>query len=396
MLLVSKESLGVPYLRVPWIGKNDELKAEQQMSRFIFYLILINMMTSMVSLTPRILIAGSGSGTILSLVLALIVGVVMSYILVNLFRQFPGQGLPEILKAHAPKWVAKPILLFFGLAWYAAGLFTLTVYSIIIIRFLTPDMSLYTIVLTFVIVVTYGVLMKAKNILYMGEIIFIIVIPFIVFVQMKGYFSQNLNWDYVRVALMEVNHLPDYGAFTSSLFIVIGTANLVIFNRVFTHLKKPTGKGIALLTILLAYILATTYFLPIGFGGYDALRNAMFPWIMTSDSIRMKFGIIERIVFIFTGAFLALGVVSIVMHWHVSIQLLSSVFDTKRFKWKSFNLTLPALIILFWIVAMIVIAKITTEGLFRSVEIFDDYFTPTLLVLLVFFLRLARKGAASK
>ena len=89
--------------------------------------------------------------------------------------------------------------------------------------------------------------MKAHNILYMSEIIFIIVVPFIVFVQMKGYLSRDLNWDYVRVALMEINHLPDYGAFTSSLFIVIGTANLVIFNRVFTNLKKPTGKGIALL-----------------------------------------------------------------------------------------------------------------------------------------------------
>lgn len=366
------------------------------MSRFLFYLILINMMTSMVSLTPRILIAGSGSGTIVSLVLALIVGIVMTYIIVSLFSHFPGQGLPEILKAYAPKWFAKPVLLFFGIAWYAAGLFTLTVYTIIIIRFLTPNMSMYTIVLTFVIVVTFGVFMKAHNILYMSEIIFIIFVPFIVFVQMKGYLSRDLNWDYVRISLMGINHLPDYGAFTSSLFIVIGTANLVIFNRVFTKLKKPTGKGTALLTFLLAYVLASTYFLPIGFGGFESLKNTMFPWIMTSDSIRMKFGIIERIVFIFTGAFLALGVVSIIMHWHVSIQLLASVFYFKRFKWKSFNLTFPLLIVMFWVVAMIVIAKITSEGLFRLVEVFDDYFTPTLLILLVFCLRFAQKGAASK
>ncbi len=106
--------------------------------------------------------------------------------------------MPEILNAHAPKWFAKLILLFFGIAWYAAGLFTLTIYTIIIIRFLTPNMSIYTIVLTFVIVVTYGVLMKAHNILYMSEIIFIIVVPFIVFVQLKGYLSRDLNWDYVR------------------------------------------------------------------------------------------------------------------------------------------------------------------------------------------------------
>ncbi|MCG7345635.1 spore germination protein [Sporosarcina sp. ACRSL] len=366
------------------------------MSRFLFYLILINMMTSMVSLTPRILIAGSGSGTVVSLIIALFVGIVMTYILVRLFSHFPGLGLPEILKAYAPKWFAKPILLFFGLAWYTAGLFTLIAYTIIIIRFLTPNMSIYTIVLTFVIVVTYGVFMKARNILYMSEIIFIVVVPLIVFIQLKGYINRDLNWDYVRIALMEINHLPDYGAFTSSLFIVIGTANLVIFNRVFTQLKKPTGKGMALLTFLLAYVLASTYFLPIGFGGYEPLKTTIFPWIMTSDSIRMKFGIIERIVFIFTGAFLALGVVSIVMHWHVSIQLLASVFDFKRFKWKSFNLTFPLLIVMFWVVAMFVIAKISTEGLFRAVEMYDDYFTPTLLVLLVFCLLLARKGAASK
>lgn len=366
------------------------------MSRFLFYMILINMMTSMVSLTPRILIAGSGSGTILSLLLSLIVGTVLTYILVNLFRRFPGQGLPEILEIHAPKWFAKPVLLLFGLAWYTAGLFTLTVYSIIIIRFLTPNMSIYTIVLTFVIVVTYGVFMKAHNILYMSELIFIIVVPFIFFVQLKGYFSRDLNWDYVRVALMEVNHLPDYGAFTSTLFIIIGISNLVIFNRVFTHLKKPSKKGIALLTILLAYVLATTYFLPLGFGGYDALENSMFPWIMTSDSLRMKFGIIERIVFIFIGAFLALGVVSITMHWHVSIQLLSSVLYSKRFKWKSFNLTHPVLIVIFWIVAMTFIVNITTEKLFRTVEMFDDYFTPAVLILLITCLLLARKGDASK
>ncbi|WHT49284.1 hypothetical protein QNH10_06695 [Sporosarcina thermotolerans] len=257
-------------------------------------------------------------------------------------------------------------------------------------------MSLYTIVLTFVIVVTFGVFMKAHNILYMSEIIFVVVVPFIVFIQMKGYFSRDLNWDYVRVALMEINHLPDYGAFTSSLFIVVGTANLVIFNRVFTQLKKPTGKGITLLGFFLAYVLATTYFLPIGFTGYDAIKNTMFPWIMTSDSIRMKFGVIERIVFLFIGSFLALGVVSIIMHWHVSIQLLSSVLYSERFKWKSFNLTSPLLIVIFWAVAMTVVVKITTDGLFKYVSMFDNYFTPALLTLLIFCLLSARKGAASK
>jgi len=366
------------------------------MSRFLFYLILINMLAYMVSITPRILITGSNKGTILSLVLALIVGIVLSYILVIIFRSFPGQGLPEILKAYTPKWVATPVLLVMALAWYIAGVFTLTIYTFIILRFLTPEMSIYIIVLSFVVIVTYGVFMKTKNILYMSEIVFIIVVPFIFFVQMKGYLNKDLNWDYVKVALMEINHLPNYGAFSSSLFIVIGTANLVIFNRIFTNLKKPSGKGIALLTLVCAYVLATTYFLPIGFGGFDSLDNALFPWIMTSDSMRMKFGIIERIVFIFMGAFLALGTVSMVMHWHVALQLLTGVFYFKRFKWKSYNLTFPLFIVFFWAIAIFLVKQLTTEGLFEFVEFYDEIALPILLFILVGCLLLARKGAVSK
>ncbi|MFC5603856.1 GerAB/ArcD/ProY family transporter [Sporosarcina koreensis] len=366
------------------------------MSRFLFYLIIINMLTNMVSITPRILISGSKSGAILSMILALIFGITLTYILVMLFRRFPGQGLPEILNAYAPKWVATPVLLFLGLAWYVAGLYTLIIYTFIILRFLTPDMSIYIVVLTFAFIVTYGVLMATKNILYMSEIVFVLVVPFIIFIQIKGYASADLNWDYVRVALMEINHLPDYGAFSSSLFIVVGTANLAIFNRFFMNLKKPTGKGIALLTFICAYVLATTYFLPIGFGGFDSLKNDLYPWIMTSDSIRMKYGIIERVVFLFIGAFLALGVVSMIMHWHVSSQLLSAVIQFKRLKWKSINLTTPLIIVIFWVVAMIVTKTITTEGLFKAVELYDDFVLPVLLATLVGCLLLAGKGAASK
>lgn len=366
------------------------------MSRFLFYLILINMLTNMVSITPRILIVGSNKGTVLSLVLALLVGMILSYILVILFSRFPGQGLPEILKAYTSKWIGPPILLFFAVSWFIAGLFTLIIYTFIINRFLTPEMSINTIILTFVVVVTYGVFMGTKNILYMGEIIFILIVPLIFFIQIKGYLTPELKWDYIRVALMQVNHLPNYGSFTTSLFIVIGTANLVIFNRFFKKLKKPSRKGMALLTFITAYILATTYFLPIGFGGFDSLENALYPWIMTSDSMRMKFGLIERVVFIFIGAFLALGVVSMIIHWHVSIQLLSSVIHFKRFTWKSYNLTLPFFIVIYWVIATAVTKKTTVYGLFKLVEWFDDFVLPVILLVLVGCLLLARKGAASK
>ncbi|BAQ08810.1 spore germination protein [Bacillus sp. OxB-1] len=366
------------------------------MSRFLFYLILVNMLANMVSLTPRILISGSDSGAVLSLIIAIPVGMVLTYIIISLFSLFPGQGLPEILKAHTPKWISMPILLFFSILWYIAGLSTLIIYTFIIIRFITPEMSIYIIVLTFVLVITYGISMTPKNILYLSEIVFIIIVPFIAFILIKGYLSHDLDWDYIRVAVMHINHLPDYLAFSTSLFIVIGAANLVIFNRFFTNLKKPTWKGMTLFTAVCTFILFSTYFLPIGFGGFDSLKNVLYPWIMTSDSMRMKFGIIERIVFFFISAFLGLAVISMIMHWHVSIQLLSSVIHFKRFKWKKYNLTMPFFIVCFWAFGIFTTKKITLNGLYKTVRLFDQIFLPILLLLLIGCLLLAKKGAASK
>ncbi|WP_432361073.1 GerAB/ArcD/ProY family transporter [Sporosarcina sp. UB5] len=366
------------------------------MNRFLLYLILINMLTNMVSITPRILITGMEKGAIPSMVIAIVVGIALSYFIIILFSYFPGQGLPEILNTYTPKWIAKPVLLFLSLTWFFAGLITLSIYVYIILHFLTPTMSYLTIVLAFVLVVTYGVFMTAKNILYMSEIIFVLFVPLIAFVQLKGYLSPNLHWDYVRIAVMQVNHLPHLESFSASLFIVAGTASLAIFNRFFKKIKKPTGKGIALLTILTTYILATTFFLPIGFGGFESLENVLYPWVMTSDSIRMKYGIIERIVFIFIGAFLALSVVTLIMHWHLSIQLLLGAVYFKKFKWKKRNLTLPLFIVIYWAASIYSLRKITSPGLFDFVKIFDTYVFPVVLLATIGSLLLAKKGAASK
>lgn len=366
------------------------------MSRFLFYLILANMLTNMVSITPRILISGKENGTFISIILALVIGKTLTYFLVSLFSKFPGQGLPEIMKGYIPKSISAPILLFFSLAWYFAGLSTILVYTLIISRFLMPEMSIYTIVLSFVLVVTYGMFMTSSNILNMSEIVIIFVVPFIIFVQLKGYLSSNLNWDYVRIAVMQINQLPNYTSFTASLFIVLGTANLIIFNRFFTKLEKPSIKGMVLLTAISTFVLFTTYLLPIGFGGFDSLENVLYPWIATSDSIRMKYGIIDRIVFIFIGAFLAIGVISITMHWHISLQLLSSVIYFKRFKWKSMNLTLPMFTVCFWAVAMYTAKNITTNVIFESAQFFDRIFLPTVIILLFGCLLVAKKGAQSK
>lgn len=366
------------------------------MNRFIFYLILINLLSNMVSTTPRTFILENTKGVLSSLILALAVGMVFTYIIISLFRHFPGQGLSEILTACMPKWLLTPIILFLSLCWYAAGLVTFITYVFITIRFLTPEMSIYIISLTFVAVITFGILMYTKNILHASEIIVVLVVPLIIFVQLKGYFGKAFEWDYVRVAFMHINQLPGYASFSTALFVTIGVANLVIFNRNLEVLKKPSRKSIILLSVVCLFILLTTYLLPIGISGFEALDNVLYPWIMTSDSIRMKFGLVERVVFIFIGAFMAISVMSIIIHWHVSMQLLLSVIRFKRLNWKSYNLTLPIFIVFFWGIAMTATKMFTGDVLFKSAYYFNIYILPVILVTLIGCLLYAKRKAKSE
>jgi len=353
------------------------------------------MITNMVSLTPRTLIAGAKGGAIPSIILALIAGIILTYIIVALFSQFPEMGMPEILYAYTPKWFAVPTLLFLSAAWFMAGLVTLTTYVFIITRFLTPEMSILLVIASFILVITYGILMNLRNILNLLEFICILSLPLILFVQLKGYLSNKLDWVYVQIAIMHANHLPEYRPFTTSLFIVLGAANLVIYNRFFKDLKKPSGKSMILLTVICTYTLFTTYFLPIVYGGFDSLSNVLYPWILTSDSMRMKFGIIERVVFIFIGAFLAIAVGSIVLQWNVSLQLLKSVFYFKQFRYKKINLTIPLFIVLFWVITVYFITTININDLFNVVYFYDGLL-PVLIFLLIVGLLLAKRGAKSK
>ncbi|WP_339253796.1 GerAB/ArcD/ProY family transporter [Sporosarcina sp. FSL W8-0480] len=365
------------------------------MSRFLFYLILINLLTNMVSTTPRTFILDNTQGVLNSLFLAIAVGMIFTYFLISLFSHFPGMTLPEILNSCMPKWISTPIILFLSISWYGAGLITLITYVFIIIRFLTPEMSIYLIVLSFAAIITYGVFMQTKSILFTSEILVVLVVPLILFVQLKGYLDKDFDWDYVRIAIMHINHLPSYRSFTTALYVTIGIANLIVFNRYFTDLRKPSRKAMALLTLICFFIIMTTYLLPIGLSGFEALENVPYPWIMTSDSMRMKFGLIERVVFIFIGAFLAISVLSIIIHWHVSMHLFESIFNFNRLKWKSFKLKLPIYALVFWVIAMIATKMFTGETLFKSAYYFDMYLLPAILVILIGCLLYAKRRAKS-
>lgn len=366
------------------------------MNRFIYYMILVNMLANMVTIAPRALLAADTKGALTAIFLSIIVGIPVTYLIVLAFSYFPKKDLPYIFKTYTPKWIAMPMLLFFSFFWFIAGLITLTVYTFIILRYLTPEMNIYTIVLTFVAIVTFGIFMKSIRILYTTEIVAMLFLPIILYIMIKSFLGPNINWEFIKIAFTYINHLPNYNAFSVCFYLIIGAANLAVFNVCFPNLKKPTLKSMAILTGFTTIILMSIFLIPIGYGGIEIQENVVYPWINASDAIRMRYGFVERIVFFFLASFLAMAVMSIVIQWHVSIHLLTSVFHLKHFTWKSFNLIKPLFIVLFWIVAITAIKLLTVGQLFRWTQLYDNSLPfVTALFLGTLWLAKKKKGGSS-
>ena len=335
------------------------------MSRFVYYLMFLTMISNIVASVPKILLFESKTGAIPSMFAAVIIGTTLVYILVKLFNAFPGKNLPDMLKTHTPKWFAYPVLFYLFLCWFIAGLITLITYVFLFITFFSPETSIVITTFAFLAVISFGILMKSRSMLYMAEIVLVLFVPLIIFLLIKFYVNPKLDWDFIKISMMHVNHVPSYWAFSASLFIFVGVADLVIFNELFMKKHKMGWKQVLIIGLSGAGVLFTTFFVPIGYNGLEQIAELTFPWISTSDSIRMKYGLIERVIFIFILSFLGIAFVSLLLHWHVALKILGSIFEFKRLKWKGKLLAPYIFVIIFCIISLILTRKLTQYQLFE-------------------------------
>ena len=335
------------------------------MNQYFYYLIIVNMVANIVACVPKILLEAR-----VSMILALITGSIVTYTIARFFNKFPGKGLPELLKEYTPKWIAIPLLMLLAIGWFSAGLTTLINYSFLLKRFLTPDMPLQWIASIFLCFISFGILMSSKSVLYTLEAVLIFNIPFVLLIMIKAYTSEGMEWDYVKESVMYIYHTPSYSAFSTALFPTLGAANLIIFNRVFTKKQRITLLQIGLIFFVFAGNLATTYFVPIGYNGFEYVNRIVYPWVRTSDAMRLEFGFIERVLFIFLMLYLAVSFLSILIHWHVVIELLKKVIWLKWFKWKERNLTPYLFVGVFWFISMQMASHLTEY----QVILYTSYF----------------------
>ncbi|GKV57300.1 hypothetical protein NCCP2222_32470 [Sporosarcina sp. NCCP-2222] len=362
------------------------------MNRFLYYFIILNLIANIVVEVPKILMDFSERGAVTSIALALIIGVALNWMIINAFKPYPGRSLPELLQLYTPKWLNKPVLLYLSANWFIAGLLSISTFTLLLKRFLTPEMSSYIIVSSFVFLVSYGILMKTNSLLNSLEIILILNIPIVLFLIAKVYFDQSMDWDYVKVALTYVNNWPNYSAVAAALYPMIGIVNIVIFNKYLITKVNMGLKQLLIIFLIGGLTLFTTYFIPMGYIGFGLSDKLQYPWILTSDSVRLKYGLIERFIFIFLLIFLSLSFLNITIHWHVAQKLLEAVYRTKKLIIKGKDLNPYLWIILFWGITFIVAGRMTEYQLFLVGKYFFNQM-PLFTAVLIASLLLIKRGA---
>ncbi|MBT2688215.1 GerAB/ArcD/ProY family transporter [Bacillus sp. ISL-47] len=306
-------------------------------NRYLYYLIILNMLANLIVFVPRILIDERRDGAVMALILALPLGIAVIFLFIGALSKFPGKGLPEILMvSFLPVWMGKVMLVCFSMIWITSGIISLIAFTHITERFINPDMQGWQIGLLFIVFVSLAVLLKTKKVLFLLEIVLILNGPLAIFLVLKIFLSGSIDWQEVREGTTYIFEMANWKSLSASTYLFSGYANMVIFNRMF---KKKIGRRHLWLFIPAgAGMLITTYFVPIGIYGFDAVGEIEYPWLTSADAIRMEFGFVERVFFIFLLMYIGISLINVIVHWHVGQQLIIGAFPGKKRKNKRITL----------------------------------------------------------
>ncbi len=282
------------------------------------------MLANVIAFVPRILLDKRFDGAVMSLLAALPISLVLMGLMIRSMQAFPQRGLPEILQDYLSPWLVHIFMGFFGIMWYAAGAVTLYYFADVSVRFINPEMSTVQTMFLYCTVLVFLIQLQSRKVLYLLEILIILQVPFILFIMVKASFNQYVLWDSMLEAATYIFHPPHIVALSAATYMFTGYLNIVVFNRVF---EKPASMRLLWIVGPVGMLnLLTTYFIPIGMHGMDSVGELVYKWFTTADAIRLQYGFVERLIFVFLLLYLTISLLSTLVHWHVSLQMFKSWF----------------------------------------------------------------------
>ncbi|WP_194539994.1 GerAB/ArcD/ProY family transporter [Paenibacillus sp. FSL W7-1279] len=301
-------------------------------NKYFYYLFLLNATINLINYVPRILITDRFDGALMSILVSIPIGTLLLFTFVKLIQKFPGQGLPEIFHSVMSKWVSGILLFLYGLAWFFSSVITLVSFVDITSRYISPDVSPYIVLVGFLVVVGLSARLDSESIIYALEMILYICVPIIAYMSWRVFSNPYFSWDSVRQIITYAWNMPNYETVAAATFIFTGYVNMVVFNRIFHRFRVRHVWAIVVVSML---TLLVSIFAPIGILGAAGAGQHVYPAFSTVDALRIRYFIIERMIYVFYVVYMCLSLVNSIIHWHVGKELILGSFGLKVDKGKA-------------------------------------------------------------
>ncbi|MED4532818.1 hypothetical protein ABET51_17710 [Metabacillus fastidiosus] len=362
------------------------------MNRYFFYLIATNMLVNVIVWVPKILLRERFDGAVMAILVGILIGTILLFLFVPAINKFPNLGIPEILE-ETPGLFRFSFLTLFSIMWFLAGVITLLSFVDHLVEFVNPEMpSLLLIILYLILVILALRYLKASKLLYALEILLVLNVPLIFVIMYQAYTNEYLTIDSMLEVGTHFFEMPSWSAISSVTYIFSGYANLVIFNRVFN--KKISMKLLAVIPFIAIGNLFTSIFIPIGIWGADGVGELAYPWTSTADTLSIEYGPVERVITIFILLYVSITTMSILIHWHVALEMVKSMANVKKAGKIKRAVTDWGVLLIFGIISVLLEMMTTNKSIAVLSEIWLDIRFPFEVVLVIFMFFLARRKKA--
>jgi len=358
------------------------------MSRYFIYLVLVNLLINTIVYLPKILMKERFDGAIAALLIAIPAGTLLAYALSKAMSKFPGSGLSDIMnERNVPRFLSIPILLFLGIVWVMPGILALSAFSTIASRFINPDIPKSIFLLVSLAVVCWSATRSTQGVLNMLEISIVLSLPFIALITIQALQTEMLDWDAIRSMSDYVFRPPSYESISVSTYMFSGYLNLVVVNR---YLRVNRFRFRWIIPIAGIAVLSTTFLIPIGLHGTQAVEHYIYLWVSTADSLRMKFGFVERVLYLFLFLYIGLAHIFATLVWNVGLSLLRDSLPDKLRSGKLSRHVVEGLFIACLFVATLAVGTMYSEKeMMQTVLMWNQLRLPIELALVAFVVFLA-------
>lgn len=287
------------------------------------------MLVNVVVYVPSTLLKFRFEGAVMSLPFGVFIGSVFIYLFQSSLNKFDFKDITEILSDLTPNWIRSPLLIILGSIGFITGLLTLLAFNNIAIRYLNPEIAGINLITIFSLFIIISVVnLSSSQVLYTLETLLILNLPLILLVTFQVFTNDYITWNSILEVLSHWREFPSWNALAASVFVFSGFTHMMIFYRAFN--EKVKIQRFWFLPLLGLFNLATTFFIPIGLLGADGVIEYTFPWVVTADSLQFEYGPVERIISVFLLLYLSISVLSVIVQWHVSSQLILGLMNTRR------------------------------------------------------------------